>query len=144
MDDDPDASWIAGGACVMAAALALAACSAAAGTACPAVGWGSALTLEFALDWPSVEGGVTVRCSPDCMQDVLADGAPGPAAVDPIAGSMVTVSYILSTPDPVVLTVLAADGTELTQVEADVHWRRVGGSEECGGPMEATVVVPAP
>jgi hypothetical protein len=34
-------------------------------------------------------------------------------------------------------------GSTLT-VELAPEWARVGGSEECGGPMAATVTVPAP
>jgi hypothetical protein len=145
MDDAWDTRWIAGGACAMAVALAVGACGATGGTACPAVAWGSALTVQFADDWPPVAGGVTVRCVPGCMDAVLPDGAGGSAAAtEPVAGSSVTVTYTLSTPDSVVLTVLAPDGTALTEVDVDVDWRRVGGSEECGGPHEAAVVVPAP
>ncbi len=145
MDDASATRWIAGGACAMAVALAVGGCGATGGTACPAVAWGSALTVQFADDWPPVAGGVTVRCVPECMAAVLAGGSPGStAASDPADGGSVTVTYTLSTPDSVVLTVLAPDGTALTEVDADVDWRRVGGSEECGGPHEATVVVPAP
>ncbi|TQN43198.1 hypothetical protein FHU33_2633 [Blastococcus colisei] len=145
MDDDPSPAWIAGGACVMAGALALAACTGGMQTVCPAIGWGSALIVEFAEDWPEVPGGVTIECRPTCMQDVMAEASPAEPeqATGPLAGSSVTVSYVMSTPDPVV-TVLAADGTELARADADLDWRRVGGSEECGGPMEASVVVPAP
>lgn len=36
----------------------------------------------------------------------------------------------------------AAHGTALTEHEAHLHWRRVGGSADCGGPHEASVRVP--
>jgi hypothetical protein len=48
-----------------------------------------------------------------------------------------------ATPDDLTLRVSDATGV-LTEHEADLGWTRVGGSEECGGPHEAEVVVPAP
>ena len=50
----------------------------------------------------------------------------------------------MTTPDSVVVTVLGPDGATLADLETDLDWRRVGGTEECGGPMTASVVVPAP
>jgi hypothetical protein len=46
-------------------------------------------------------------------------------------------------PRSVVLTVLDGD-TAVAHVDADLRRRRVGGSEECGGPSGATVVIPGP
>ena len=126
----------------MSVALTLGACAGGQDTVCPAIGWGSALIVEFAEDWPEVPGGVRIECRPECMSDVLEEGPP--EMVESPAGTSVTVSYVMSAPDSVAVTVVGADGTELTEVDADLDWRRVGGSEECGGPHEATVVVPAP
>ena len=39
---------------------------------------------------------------------------------------------------------IGPDGGVLAGLSADLDWQRVGGSEECGGPHEATVTVPAP
>jgi hypothetical protein len=50
----------------------------------------------------------------------------------------------MTLPDSAVLTILGPDGTELAELDADLDWRRVGGTEECGGPSAASVVVPAP
>ena len=61
-----------------------------------------------------------------------------------LRGTSAALSFVLSSPDTVVVTVLGADGGTLAEVEADLDWVRVGGSEECGGPGEASVVVPAP
>ncbi|HYO35192.1 MAG TPA: hypothetical protein VER97_03890 [Geodermatophilus sp.] len=47
-------------------------------------------------------------------------------------------------PGTVEVTVLGPDGAVLAEVEADPDRVRLGGSEECGGPHEATVTVPAP
>lgn len=47
-------------------------------------------------------------------------------------------------PASVAVRVLDRDGTELSRVEAGPDGVRVGGTEECSGPHEATVTVPAP
>ena len=47
-------------------------------------------------------------------------------------------------PETVDVTVLGPDGAVLAELTADPEWERVGGSAECGGPMAATVTVPAP
>jgi hypothetical protein len=143
MDDDEKTSRIAGGACVMAIGLALAACGAAAGTACPAIGWSNTLTVGLADDWPPVQdGSLRVECSSRCGMY----GREGPAdeLTVPLDGRSTVVQLDMTAPDSVVLTVLGVDGTELAVLDADLDWRRVGGSEECGGPHAASVVVPEP
>ncbi|RBY89150.1 hypothetical protein DQ244_15450 [Blastococcus sp. TBT05-19] len=112
------------------------------GTVCSAVGWSNELVVEFADGWPAVEGGVTIECEPACYTDPLVDAET--ATVDPADGGAAGALLDMSTPDSVVVRVLGPDGTRLTELEAELEWRRVGGTEECGGPHEATVVVPAP
>ncbi|TFV50347.1 hypothetical protein [Blastococcus sp. TF02A-35] len=130
-----------GAATALTALLAGTGC-AAGGTVCSAVGWHNAVVVEFAEGWPAVEGGVTLECDPACYTDVLVD--PEAATVDPTGGGPATVLLGMSTPGSIVVRVVGADGARLTEVDADLDWRRVGGSEQCGGPHEATVVVPAP
>ena len=50
----------------------------------------------------------------------------------------------MATPVEVDIAVLGPDGAVLAETTAAPEWVRVGGSEECGGPMEGTVTVPAP
>ena len=143
MDDERSSRWIAGGACVMAAALALAACDSGAGTVCPAIGWSNGLTVALADDWPPVEGGsLLVECSSRCGM-YGREGADDELSV-PLSGPSTVVQLDMTAPDSVVLSVIGADGTEVAQHDADLEWVRVGGSEECGGPHAASVVVPAP
>ncbi len=111
------------------AVLALTACDGVE-PACPAVGWTNGLTVELAGGWPPGEG-----------RAVRVDGAEG---VVPLTGRGAAVPLPMTTPDTVAVTVLGPDGTVLTEVDADPQRVRVGGSEECGGPHEATVTVPAP
>ncbi len=113
----------------VAALLALTSCSGDRAV-CPAVGWSNGLTVELAGDWPPGEGR-TVRVE-------------GAEAVTPLTGRTASVSFPMTTPDTVAVTVLGPDGATLSEVRADLDWVRVGGSEECGGPHLATAVVPAP
>jgi hypothetical protein len=56
------------------------------------------------------------------------------------AGSMVG----LFVPETVEVAVLGSDEAVLAETTAAPEWVRVGGSEQCGGPHQATVTVPAP
>lgn len=134
----------AGAGCLLAAGLALGACQAGAQTVCPAIGWSNALTVELAEGWPEVaDGALTVDCSSPCGLQVTRDGEPEILTV-PLTGTSTVVQLGMTTPDPVTVTVLGADGAELAVHEAGPGWQRVGGTAECGGPHAATVVVPAP
>ena len=134
-------------AAAVGAVLALAACDGDVGPACPAVAWGNGLTVELAGDWPPGEGrSVEVGCPEPCGVPTL-DGTPsGPVrdGVSPLTGTATGFSFVMGTPDSVVVTVLGPDGAVLAEVDADLEWVRVGGSAACGGPHEATVTVPAP
>ena len=143
MDDDSGTAWIAGGACAVAAALSFSACSAGATTVCPAIGWSNTLTVDLADDWPDVAGGsLTVECSSRC--GVLGTAGDQDRLSVPLTGRSTVVQFDMTSPDPAVLTVLDADGGKLAELDADLDWRRVGGSEDCGGPSVASVLVPAP
>jgi hypothetical protein len=130
----------------VATVLSVAACDGVA-EACPAIGWGSVLIVELAPDWPPGEGrSVRVSCPQPCGLPSL-DGTPFDpvrTGAAPLTGTSAGVSFLMETPDAVVVTVLGPDGAVLAEVDADLHWVRVGGSEECGGPHEARVTVPAP
>jgi hypothetical protein len=147
MDDEPATPWIALGACAVAAAaaaaLAFSACAAGANTVCPAIGWSNTLTVGLADGWPPVDGGaLVVECSSRCGLMLGPTDEPDEVQV-PLTGRSTVVQLEMTTPDSAALTVLGPDGTELAQLDADLDWRRVGGSEECGGPSAASVVVPA-
>ncbi|MGY1885151.1 hypothetical protein ACI799_07610 [Blastococcus sp. SYSU DS0753] len=59
-----------------------------------------------------------------------------------LTGSSAAV-FMMDMPDFMVVSVLEPEG-QVAEVEQALVWERVGGTEECGGPMEAVVVVPAP
>jgi hypothetical protein len=90
--------------------------------------------------WPGA-GSVVLQCLPTCVESLAGDGPAELTAevVDGLAGF-----DAFATPASVVITVLGGDGAELTSLQTALDWERVGGTEECGGPMQATVTVPAP
>jgi hypothetical protein len=140
-DDDRSLLWTTAGASLLAGLLAFAACSAGGSTVCPAIGWSHTLTVGLADGWPDVAGGsLAVECASRC--GLMPDG-PDQLSV-PLTGGSTVVQLDMTLPDSAVLTVLDADGTERAELDADLDWRRIGGSEDCGGPMAASVVVPAP
>jgi len=110
---------------------------------CPAVDYGRNLVVRLADDWPPMEGRTVVaRCSSPCGQvqqnrDELAREVSGA-----LTGSSAAL-WMLDMPDSVVVTVLGPEG-QVAELEQALTWQRLGGTEECGGPMEAVVVVPAP
>jgi hypothetical protein len=133
-------------AAALGAVLALTACDTAP-TACPAIAWGNGLTVQLAGGWPPGEGrSVRVACPQPCGPELREDAPPGRGheGVAPLVGDRATVSFLMATPDEVDVAVLGPDGGVLAGLSADLDWQRVGGSEECGGPHEATVTVPAP
>ncbi|MGY1733460.1 hypothetical protein ACI798_18280 [Geodermatophilus sp. SYSU D01045] len=114
---------------------------------CPAIGWVNAVRVELTGDWTGqAPSSVRVVCEPSCGQAVRLDRDPEPVTevTAPLTGATAGVPTDMQTPDAATVTVLAAGGGALTEVGVDLDWVRVGGSEECGGPMAATVAVPAP
>jgi hypothetical protein len=112
------------------------------GQACPAIAWGNGLTVELADGWPAADA-VRVECSSPC-DPVLARPVAEPNAVTVSLSGGAAVVSLMGAPDSVEVTVLSEDGAAIGRAELDVDWVPVGGSEECGGPHEATVEVPAP
>ena len=112
-------------------------------TAWPAIMWGTGLIVELADGWPPGTGrAVDPQCPGTCNVLQIGPGTPDQASA-PLTGT--SASDITGvTPESVVGTVVDATGTESAPVEAEPGFVRAGGSEGCGGPSEATVVVPAP
>ena len=110
--------------------------------ACPAVDYGRTLVVRLADDWPPTEGRTVVaRCSSPCGQ-VQQDGDELAREVSGVLTGSSAELWMMDMPDSVVVTVLGPKG-QVAEVEQALTWERVGGTEECGGPMEAVVVVPA-
>ena len=113
----------------------LAACTAERQTACPAIGWPSVLEVRLAPEWPE-----------DAADAVTVEPFDGPdeEAVVPLVAGAAEVGFSPGYPNSVLVTVVDAGGRMLAVHEAGLDWVRVGGTEACGGPHEAEVVVPAP
>ena len=113
--------------------------------ACPAIGWGSEVRVELTGDWPArTVGVVELVCSTPCERLTVRDEVTGEpvrleATPDPLSWPVFG-----ALPRSAVATVRATDGTALARAAAALRFERVGGSEECGGPMRAVVRVEAP
>lgn len=119
---------------------------------CPAVGWVSTITVRLEGDITAVND--VQLCTPEGCSvheaapaqaaspktagpSTPADASPSPA---PFVGSRTALNSWLFTvsgrlPHEVTTRVLAKDGTLLARQQSQVEWTRVGGSEECGGPV---------
>ena len=114
------------------------------GAACPAIGYSSSLVVELATDWPADQAhSVTIECDEPCGVPPMDGEEAASTRTAVLAGGEAVVDWF-GLGDSVLVTVLDAEGARLAQVDVDLDWVRVGGTEECGGPLEATVNVPAP
>ena len=111
--------------------------------ACPAIGWTNALTVQLdgntsAVD--QVQLCTEAGCAP--VEDENVTGPLGLVTVE-AQNSDAWMFSVDGLPDTFAVRTLAADGTMLSNTEVTPEWDRVGGSEQCGGPSEATVTVRA-
>jgi len=104
--------------------------------ACPAIGYSS--LLEVTLDGDTSEVAVLQVRDGDRWQPPYPPDAQVPAIPTSHDGDTWTFTLV-SLPRSVMLRALDDDGEVLARTEVDVGWERVGGTAECGGPMEAHV-----
>jgi hypothetical protein len=109
---------------------------------CPAVDYGRTLIVQFADDWPLAEGRTVVATCPSPCGQVQRDNDELTREVTGALTGSTARLPMMAMPDSVVVTVLGPEGP-VAEVEGPLAWQRVGGTEECGGPMEAGVLVPA-
>lgn len=150
---------------VRPAVLMLAVCIPVAGCSnvCPAIGWVNSITVELAGDVSRVD---TVQL---CADGACSELRPEPGTAAPrivvttpldaraphtleaqptmapfyaewIDADTWRFTVSMSSPDHVTAKALSATGDVLAEEEADLDWKRVGGSAQCGGPMEASPV----
>lgn len=121
----------------------LAACSPP-GVACPAIGWINELTVT--LDG-NVAPVADVKLCIDEACVPMATGTPPEelAQVGLATQNGTTDEWVfttgMSTPERFSVRVYNANGEVLADRDVTAEWVRVGGSEACGGPGEATVTV---
>lgn len=118
-------------------------------TECSAIGWSN--HFDVILEGPAAAEAARVSiCSEQGCTDPVTAATPSSTrdplySVTGLGGARWRVQLGFDAPEQVSIDVLGADGSTLTQATADLEWRRVGGSEACGGPHEAdpvTVEIP--
>lgn len=110
--------------------------------ACPAIGWSNTFTVQ--LDGDTLAVDQVQLCTDDgCApaEDVDPTGPLGFVSVEDQDGDSWTFSVGMNRLEQVTVRTLAGDGTVFSDTEVTPEWMRVGGSEQCGGPGEATVTV---
>lgn len=107
---------------------------------CPAIGYADLLEVVLTGDTEEVHHLQVRDGGSEVWQPPLPTGpdAQEPAVATSREGDTWSFSLFLQT-NPVGLRALDETGTVLTETEKSVDWVRVGGSEACGGPMEARV-----
>ena len=139
-------------------------------TACPAIMYGASLTVRLADDWPTgAAESATVRCpeggqcglilpsdvtvlpepeevpvpSPQTAQPPTPERSPGNSGMAQVFDGGAQRWSLYGAHEELVVSVSGAGGV-LTAATVRPDWVRVGGTEDCGGPAAAEVVVPAP
>jgi hypothetical protein len=109
---------------------------------CPAIDYGRTLIVQLADGWPLAEGRTVVATCPSPCGEVRQDNDELTREVTGALTDSTARLPMLAMPDSVVVTVLGPEG-RVAEVEGSLAWQRVGGTDECGGSMEAVVLVPA-
>lgn len=130
--------------------------------ACPAIGWSNSLTVELTGDASPVD--VVEVCAEDvCSNQVQRAPDDGfTTEVPPSTGGVSedrepkelslysasrvdddtwAIGFMMQAPTAVTVRALTADGTVLAEEDFALEWKRVGGSERCGGPGRAGPVI---
>src|SRR6185312_7701265 len=142
----------------------VAGCSVIPPLACPAIGWSHTVTvvLDGAVEKVhTVELCIEDNCSitTDQLQDrtdeplqiatamppdTPTSASPSNLGAPPIGARLDdhawTFSLMMNAPTTVTVRALSVDDASIASTEVTLHWKRVGGSEQCGGPGEAAPV----
>ena len=105
--------------------------------ACPEMGWLNELTVEL-----SGETG-EVRHLELCDDTGCTPSASSRSAAAPrdLGDGRWVVTLGMTVPESLTLRARASDGSVLAETEITPDWRRVGGTERCGGPHEGHAAV---
>lgn len=144
---------------MLAVSVPVASCS----TACPAIGWVNTVTVELGGDLMRVDtvqlcaDGACSELSPEpgtaaprivvtTPLDATAPVTPdvqrtmAPFYAERIDADTWRFTVMMASPDHVSAKALSATGEVLAEKDADLDWKRIGGSAQCGGPSEASPV----
>ena len=127
--------------------------------ACRAIGWvntvsveltgdaGAVTTVEVCSDGVCSSGPLQLQSEEPMVVATLDPhdlGVSSPSTVSPWTFSVARedertwrISTDMATPDSLTVRAVSATGEVLAEQDADLTWRRVGGSAKCGGPGEA-------
>lgn len=110
--------------------------------ACPAIGWMNSLTVELEGDTSTVAA-VQLCTEQGCAPapDIDPSGPWGLVALTNRDGDSWTFSTDMLSPHELTVKVLTADRVVVSEQVVAPAWRRIGGSEQCGGPATAVVSV---
>lgn len=106
---------------------------------CPAIGWTNSVTVALEGDVHSVDlvelcaGGMCSR--PRGSQPTVENTIPYIASAK--SNTVWTITIGMRAPKTVSVRAFSSDGRVLAQKKVNLDWRRVGGTERCGGPEEA-------
>ena len=115
------------------------------GIACPAIGYVS--TVEVVLVGDIVRADTVRFCDDEdrCSSELPPDSAPPTATPDPaeqlaytaarVDTGHWTITVLTGLPTRGTATAYSAEGTVVGEATATLDWERVGGTEQCGGPM---------
>jgi len=87
---------------------------------------------------PATDPGLGIP-QPDGFPDAVEVEAP--LAYAQGGGNRWWFDFVLGGPPRVTVTALAFDGSVLAEIASDLVWQRVGGTAECGGPMQAGPII---
>ena len=129
--------------------------------ACPAIGWVNAVNVELggnADDAAAVQlcvDGVCAESAPVLpvtdeplrLSTALPDLATAAPSESPLLFSTARldertwrITFTTEAPDSITVRAVTATGDVLAEQDATLEWQRVGGSEQCGGPLEGTPI----
>ncbi|WP_425843004.1 hypothetical protein [Agrococcus sp. TSP3-2-1] len=104
------------------------------GAACTAVGYSSTLHVELGS---AADGIAALEVCPEAGCGV--EGEPEIGAGRVTVGDELATFMLYDPGERLRLRALGEDGAVLTEAVVQPDWVRVGGTERCGGPTEATV-----
>ena len=135
--------------------VAVAGCS----TACPAIGWINSVSfhlngnvrdvavLELCADGECATSAPLPQGSQESLHVLTPEELAAVSSQRPAGPSLFSISRVdernwrasvaMTTPETVTVRALSSTGQVLAEREVALEWRRVGGTERCGGPGEA-------
>lgn len=124
----------------IASTLLLAGCSLVE-TACPAIGYSSALSIQLIGDSSQVSEVIVCGGSECVGEEALQESMRSGYAVQAEQDQDIWTATLFFPQEP--LTVRGTDSTGEVLFQTQIHpeWVRTGGTEKCGGPMSAEVAV---